>query len=105
MVDAPKYGFYYDDGVMNYKDDKYLMNDLYNFLKSSNELNKTVFSTSPVPIAYLNLNAYPKYVDSFAPVVIEKNASKIINDLKNTDINNMTPIEALTYINKLKQYL
>ncbi|NPA62367.1 MAG: glycosyltransferase family 39 protein [Methanococci archaeon] len=87
MIDAPKYGFYYDDGVMHYEDDKYLMNNLYNYLKSNNELSKTIFSTSPVPVAYLNLNAYPKYIDTFAPVVIEKNASEIINDLKNDKVN------------------
>jgi hypothetical protein len=93
LMTSEKTGFYYDDGTYKCGNDINSLNKIYSYLESNNLLNKTIFSTSPSPTAYLNINAYPKYTDTFAPIFMEKNESKVINDLKKDSVDYflMTP--------------
>ncbi|NPA62369.1 MAG: glycosyltransferase family 39 protein [Methanococci archaeon] len=76
-------GFYYEIGIYKLENSIPTYLKLHNYLKSNNELSKTIFSTSPVPVAYLNLNAYPRYVDTYTPFFINRYSEKqLINELK-----------------------
>jgi len=87
ISEGERTGFYFDVGNSVTEDNAIMFKKLHDYLIHNDILDKKIFSTSPVPMAYLDLNSSVKYTDTFAPFFMEKISSdELLSNLRDENV-------------------